>query len=460
MKPIEQEKLELEVKQLKKQAEESVWKKNFIQFMPVLPTLIIGSFGLLITCKYNKAVDNTTRIKNEADIQVSKINAGLAYVKLLADTNFKSSDFKQQAKTIIAPSLPSEAAFSIGIDELPGNQFVLDELIRLHENDYQDYLITHLEYHSLKYADTALIKLTKPEFKSDSISAIRKDNLLKYLEKKFLLKGLLEDYILNTKKYKSLNRVYALVNYLDYIYNFHQIDIDDNIPSIVEVNSLEKKIINYLKTSNDDTLKSDISKAAEVVIDQKHFHVNLIPYTGLYFWSSFNIESGESPKMGSLESFIIRHRLVFNRKDKLVDSLKPINKSLFQLISNADFNSIDVRTLGDIQYAYCVAKIDSTIKGLNKPYLNPYQVYQIVKKIHLTLNTPERKIAYARELFAYGDYLIKYNSSDKYNQLNIAKALLDWYENNASAYEKQRLIIRPKEFLMVANNLLHNRKFN
>ena len=453
---LETEKLSLEVEELKTKVADSkkskVWEGYFKPIIPIAVTIIIAIFGWIITGNFNQAQLTITESKNKADKEIAQINASLSFIKLMTEVSDSSIQLRQQAKTVIAPALPPETSFNIAVNELPNNPDVLEVLIKTYKEDSWKYLTPFIEFYPLKYTGSefwnsfnrrivdrldlagtdSIFKITgrlQSLYKDENIKQLNnRYYFLNFLEKNQLLNDFYKYLIFNN--YKSINRVYAILNYLDYIYYSQDIYYDNT-------KRLQKKfeILDLIKNTSDNTLKTDISTAATIVlvIDPSYERDwQLIEITAQYFWEDLDVSSGETPSDGSLKQFLYEKYFHFEHDSKRLENIgvETLSKNLFSKLTVLDFRKLEIERIENILYSYC-ENSPRFSKDVFTTYLRPSQSYQVISKILSTLNNDNKKKDFANYLGSLsGDNLFRNISQDKESGKKYAELLITWYQTN------------------------------
>jgi hypothetical protein len=414
---LQKEKLLLEIEELKNKVAHSkkskAWDEYVKPIIPVAVTLIIAIFGWIITGQFNKAQLRITESKNKADKEIAQINASLSFIRLMREIPDSLIQLRQQAKTVIAPALPPETSFYIAIEDLPINAYVLDVLIRTYKENYWKYLMPYLEVYP-------------PYFKSDPFRKPLNDlPLFGFLDRRQLFNSFYQ--FLCSESYNSPNRVFALINYFDYLY-----EKEDLGGNPTKNNEIKYQLLSTIERKSDSKLKADISKAASIVLDQFNSQYFYSQLAAKYYWENFDVSRGEIPRGESIEEFIYSERFQvehpvpgkpnYHIELPAVDSL---SQSLFSKLSKLNFNSFEVDRINVILYSYC----ESIKKEPFTPYLKQKHSLQLVEKILQSLATEKRRQEFSMHLGSHsGDILFRNISQDKEAGKKYSEMLISWYE--------------------------------
>jgi hypothetical protein len=392
--------------------------------------------------------------KNESDKAIAQIDASLSFVKLLQDMPTDNKDLKHQAKTIIAPALPLETIYNIAINELPDNPNVLEILFRTYKDETWKYIIPFIEIYPLKFASSEFWNLFNTrignrydkvccdslhELITQAHSSYQNENvkqlngcyeLLIFLEKRQLLNDLYKYLI--SYNYKSQKRVYALINYFEYI---NKISESKNYPSFIT--DLSYDIKTTIEKSNDNALKSDLAIAASTVYDEYHTKTEYSNLAAKYYWEKFDISIGQTPSEGGIYQFIYENRFhdedVISRKPKQLNAIQILSNSLIQKLTALNFTLFDIDRIAVICYSYS----ETSLRGSKGPfitYLLPSHSYQLIAVVLKSLDTEKRRQEFSMYLGSLsGDQLFMTISQDSIIGKQYAKLIISWYRDNCKS---------------------------
>lgn len=437
------EKLQLEIEELKIRLADSkkskTWEGYVKPIIPIAITLIIAIFGSIITGRFNQAQLTITESKNKSDKEIAQINASLSYIKLMTEISDSSLQLRQQAKTVIASALPPEASFNIAINELPNNPDVLKVLIKTYKEESWKYLVPFIEFQPIEDRseyNSNNLELGHPL--ADSMFRIigklhplldKENNEHKY----FLLNFLDNNQQLNefnkylfSGNYKSKNRVFAFINYLDYVY--YNPNVYGNLAKQGKIfEEFKALVIN----SKDNDLKCDISlAAASTLFDGMSHGWSFIETSAQHFWDDLDISKGEIPVDGSVKKKLLESIFQQDYRHFSVHriGIDIVRENLLQKLLLLNYSQMDMENMWLILHSYC-----------EKPYgekdtlafLLPEQTYQVMKKILTTTYNEEQK----RDLALYvgsGSTIMIFEglSKDKEAGKKYVRLLIDWYFTN------------------------------
>src|SRR5712691_7696490 len=120
-----------------------------------LSAVIVAAVGWALTSAYNKTQFDIARGKNQADVEVARINAALSFANIYREIPDTDVQQKDQALAIAAPVLSPELAFDLAIKTVNRNQNILKILLAKYGDDSWDYVTPTLELVPLEY-DTTL----------------------------------------------------------------------------------------------------------------------------------------------------------------------------------------------------------------------------------------------------------------------------------------------------------------
>lgn len=476
---IQTKKIQLEIEELRgkiiDQKKIKIWDNYIKSIIPVIVTLTIGIWGSILTNNYNRAqLENTNRKydfdsaiactqlentrtqleiaiqknladkelaqtqldilkrkneaeklvaitqlevsknKNESDKTIAQINASLSFEKLLSEISINNPDLENQVKTVIAPALPPETSFNIALKELPENPIVLEVLIRTYKNEKWKYLVPYAEFLPPRYSHSKNLPEAKPY-------------LFEFLKQRLLLKEFYDFLI--SPQYKSINRINALINYFDFIYEAEELSHN---PS--KAKELEYEIKTTIDKSIDILLKSDLASAASIVFDKYQSHQIYSELAAKFYWEKFDVSIGQTPFDDSIDQYIYEKRFhienIYSEKQIELPIVNILSNSLYKKLLKLNYILFDVERIGIILYSYCETQPRGN-KNPFTPYLRSYQSYQLLKKVLQSLNTEKRRLDFSFYLGSLaGDILFRNISQNKEIGGLFGNLIIKWYKNN------------------------------
>lgn len=341
--------------------------------------LFVALVGWLLTDRYNATQIEVTKQRNDAEIEIARINASLDYLRILGDLPEEAITARRHAIAISAPVLPPEMAFRLSIRELPQNALALDTLMTKYEHSANKYLVSTLEvsFPNLQQATSSLSStLPSPREKEAS-------NLLDYLRARLSAEALYH-FILSDEYANDSFRATALLLYLHNYHAFLESAVGQAVREVYPKNRIEREIMS-LRSSGvlSSEAKRSLALSAGVIFGRAPWSrsVDFSKSAAEHFWHGVDVANGSTPQEGTLEGYVYEKLIDYGDQESEEAWAKRItalaSAGLRKEILKLDFRRLNIANVRTILYAYAQS---GTVAG-SAAYLMPADVAEVLRAV-------------------------------------------------------------------------------
>lgn len=368
--------------------------------------LFVALVGWLLTDRYNATQIEVTKKRNDAEIEIARINASLDYLRILGDLPEEAVTARRQAIAISAPVLPPEMAFRLAIGELPQNTSALDTLMTKYEDFSNKYLVSALEisFPNLQQTTSSLSSaLPSPR-------ELEASNLLDYLRARLSAERLYH-FILSNEYTNANFRATALLIYLHNYHEFLKSSVGQAVRDVYARNRIEREVMSLMSSGAlSSEAKRSLALSAGVIFGRARWSrsIEFSESAAEHFWHGVDVANGSTPQEETLEGYVYEKVIDYGDQEseqlwaKHVTALA--SAGLRKEILKLDFRKLNIANVRTILYAYAQS---GTIAG-STAYLMPADVAEVVRAVLKWADTSEKRRNLSMEFGSLGgDHLFR-----------------------------------------------------
>jgi len=273
----------------------------------------------------------------------------------------------------------------------------LEILLKKYKDKAWDYLVPYTEY-------TPYI-IYKDSPSSEYFPSAEHEFLFRFFESKNLLSNYY-NYIIS-KRYKSVNRSFALYNYFSYRFKFKPLETEE----------AKNLALASIKKSKDLRLNFDIAVAVSLNIDGKGADA-FSPFVVSHFWKIYGVNSGIFPLRQSLDLFFLNQILDKEKSDSL--DYKILTTSLFNILSKINFIKLSDKYISGEPFDF----IDRYFDFISNDQL--LQLYLTISQQFEAANENYKFYIFSEQLF----YPIALFADKSKTGEKLARFFINWYNAN------------------------------
>lgn len=362
--------------------------------------LFVAIVGWLLTDRYNATQIEVTKQRNDAEIEVARINASLNYLEILGDLPEEAISARRQATAIAAPVLPPEMAFQLAIGELPHNTSALDTLMTKYQHSVNKYLIKTLEV-SFPDLQQATSDISSTPL---SVRESKAKNLLDYLRTRLRAEQLYH-FALSDEYDNGGFRTTVLLLYLHNYHEFLESSVGQAVRGVYPRNRIEREFMS-LMSSGDLTAEAQrsLALAASVVFGRTRWSRSIVfsQSAADHFWNGVDVANGSTPQEDTLEGFVYEKVIDYEGQASEESWAREVttraSAGLRAEILKLDLKELSFGSLRSILYAYAQSE---TVAG-SAAYLMPADAATVIYAVLGWADTPEKRRSLSMEFGSLG----------------------------------------------------------
>ena len=345
--------------------------------------LLVAFVGWVLTDRYNATQLKITKQRNDAEVEVTRINAALRYIELIGNLHNDDISGRRQAVAVAAPVLPPEIAFQLAAAQLPNDRTALDTLMAKYQDGANKYLTATLEVPFRELRQTVSPGSPARYAEGQRTSEKRATDLFRYLRTKGHAERLF-DFIVSQDYRNDRFRPIAVLFYFDNYRTFLVSGVGQATGGAYPKVRMEYEIKSLMSdTTLSVAAKQAIAFSASIVFGDRQDGGGDVfsSYAGEYFWHGFDVAHGGTPHEGTIQSHIYSNITLVDRLVKLASA------NLRDRVLKLDFDRLDIDNISLILYAYA----QSPTVTRSSSYLIPVDVVDVVRAVLEWADTAQKR---------------------------------------------------------------------
>jgi hypothetical protein len=398
-----------------------------IPFIAVLVAVV----GWYITAANNKTQADVAKTnaesakrKNEADVEIAKTNAAMAFLQLYDKVPESEPERRARLVAVSLPILPERSAFELALQNLDHDAGAMQSLFALYGQKSWGFLDPYLGRGP--YFKTA-------EYSPDIDFDPTPQNVLSFLHKNNLMAGL-DTYLLDDSGPGGLTPAKQNI-FLNY-FRFLRANQDENRQEGMNDErrkELVARFLNYEKLRADSKAYVALAAAASFTYGGGDNRDSAFLRSAVKdFWVGLDISRGEAPTEDSLRGYLYRHGLyyrdVYGRVVVLPERDELSHSLIARILEIREFGSLPWERISIIIYSY----LAHTPRDTESPFvafLRPAEGAKLMDMVFSWANSAERRRSLGQALNSLeGSSIFRNLSSDRGAQRHFAEATIRFYE--------------------------------